>query len=319
MTDYNLPTAIIPLGIMKYIKKSIKNFLLKFPPYKGLYMELNKYKTYHPPGHYYSPIPDIETIKKSEKRIFDRSKKGLAGINLNENQQIELLEKLSKYYEELPFKEEQIPELRYRYNNGTYCYSDAIFLYSMIRHLKPAQIIEVGSGFSSALMLDTNELFFYNQIDITFIEPFPVLFKKLIKEDDKQRFRLMETNLQDVDISVFKKLHANDILFIDSTHVAKTGSDVNYIFFEILPSLNPGVYIHFHDIFYPFEYPEEWIYKGFAWNEDYMLRTFLQYNNSFEIVMFNTFMEHFHEEWFAKEMPLCLKNKGGSIWIKKVI
>jgi hypothetical protein len=95
------------------------------------------------------------------------------------------------------------------------------------------------------------------------------------------------------------------------------GSDVNFLFFNVLPILQDGVLIHFHDIFYPFEYPQDWIFEGRAWNEAYLLRAFLQYNSSFHIVFMNTFMEYFHEPIFQQEMPLCLKNTGGSIWIRK--
>ena len=89
-------------------------------------------------------------------------------------------------------------------------------------------------------------------------------------------------------------------------------------FFKILPHVSSGVYIHFHDVSYPFEYSKEWIYEGVAWNEAYILRAFLQYNYAFEIIFFNTFLEHFYEYRFINEMPLCMKNKGGSIWIKKI-
>jgi hypothetical protein len=121
-----------------------------------------------------------------------------------------------------------------------------------------------------------------------------------------------------VDASIFKALGQNDILFVDSTHVSKTGSDVNRILFEILPSLNRGVIIHFHDIFYPFEYPKEWVldWAGFGWNEIYILRAFLTNNPNYTILLFNTFLEHFHKEWFLQHMPLCLRNTGGSLWIK---
>jgi hypothetical protein len=125
--------------------------------------------------------------------------------------------------------------------------------------------------------------------------------------------------LQEVDATVFKDLSEDDFLFVDSSHVSKTGSDVNRLFFDILPNLRRGVVVHFHDIFHPFEYPEEWVFdQKRSWNELYMLRSFLSFNESFEIVMFNTFMEHFHEGWFRKNMPRCLENRGGSIWIKKI-
>ena len=121
-------------------------------------------------------------------------------------------------------------------------------------------------------------MFFDNEIQCTFIEPHPKLLKSLLKQGDLERIEIVPRPLQDVDLELFESLRANDILFIDSTHVAKIGSDVNRIFFEILPALATGVYVHFHDIFYPFEYPREWIYEGRAWNEAYMLRAFLMYN-----------------------------------------
>jgi hypothetical protein len=115
----------------------------------------------------------------------------------------------------------------------------------------------------------------------------------------------------------FDVLMESDVLFVDSSHVVKVGSDVLDLFFRILPRLKSGVYIHFHDIFHPFEYPKEWIINGKAWNEAYLLRAFLQYNDSFEIVFFNTFLEFFHPGRFHRDMPLCMKNPGGSIWLRK--
>ena len=106
-------------------------------------------------------------------------------------------------------------------------------------------------------------------------------------------------------------LEPNDILFVDSTHIAKTYGDVNSLFFDILPVLASGVFVHFHDIWHPFEYPKEAVYNGVVWNEIYILRAFLQYNDTFRIVAFNTFLEQFFPERFQKSMPMCLENKGG--------
>ncbi len=217
----------------------------------------------------------------------------------------------------MPFQAQKVKGLRYYFENPGYSYSDAILLHCMIRHLKPRRIIEVGCGFSSCVSLDTNEFFFEDSISPIFIEPNPQLLMSLIKGSDKDRIRLIPSRLQDIDLAEFEVLEANDILFIDSTHVSKINSDVNRVFFDILPRLSPGVHIHFHDIFFPFEYPREWIYEGRAWNEAYTLRAFLQYNNTFRIVLMNTFMEIFHEEFFRARLPLCLNNTGGSIWICK--
>lgn len=278
--------------------------------------ELDYVNRFVPPGHFYSPIPSLEEVRRDEERIF-KLPENIPAIDLNEEEQLSLFSIFKEFYKELPFKPEKTEGLRYYFENPHYSYSDAIFLYSMIRHLRPRKIIEIGSGYSSCAILDTNELFFGNSINCTFIEPNPRLLLSLIKEEDRERVEVLATNLQDVDISLFSSLSAGDILFIDSTHVAKINSDVNHIFFRILPALKSGVHIHFHDVFYPFEYPKEWIYEGRAWNEIYMLRAFLEYNDSFKIVCFNTFLEHFHEDSFRQSMPLCLKNRGGSIWLKK--
>jgi hypothetical protein len=84
-----------------------------------------------------------------------------------------------------------------------------------------------------------------------------------------------------------------------------------------LPRLSSGVHVHFHDIFFPFEYPKEWLLEGRAWNEAYILKAFLQYNQAFSPVLMNTYMTEFHESFFRENMPLCLKNTGASIWLKR--
>lgn len=274
-------------------------------------------KLLFPPGHYYSPIPSLDYINQHDSEIFGEPPTEIPGIDLRKKEQLKLLEAFKPFYDDLPFPTHKTEKLRYFYENPSYSYSDAVCLYCMIRHARPKRIIEVGSGYSSCVTLDTNELFFDNSIDATFIEPTPDLLLSLIKEIDKRRMRLIQSNLQEVDIATFADLEANDILFIDSTHVSKVYSDVNRIFFEILPRLASGVLIHFHDVFYPFEYPRAWVYENRAWNELYLLRAFLQYNASFRVIFFNTFLEHFFRDYFEANMPLCLRNPGGSIWIQK--
>jgi hypothetical protein len=189
----------------------------------------------------------------------------------------------------------------------------------MIRHLRPRRIIEIGSGHSSCVTLDTNERFFGDSIATTFIEPYPELLLSLVTPRDRERIKLIPMRLQDVPLSEFEALESGDILFVDSTHVSKVGSDVNRLFFDVLPALRAGVHVHIHDVFYPFEYPKEWIYGGRSWSELYLLRAFLQYNEPFRIVLMNTFLEHFHEAFFRERMPLCLENLGGSIWLRKQV
>ncbi|MBA2743875.1 MAG: hypothetical protein H0U43_06130 [Chthoniobacterales bacterium] len=122
--------------------------------------------------------------------------------------------------------------------------------------------------------------------------------------------------MQEVDTSVFMSLQSNDILLIDSTHVSKLGSDVNYIFFEILPKLETGVCVHIHDIFWPFEYPPDWIDQGRAWNEAYLLRALLQHSSRFDILYFSDFMFLQNEKSIKEQAPLLTRNSGAHVWLR---
>ena len=290
--------------------------------------ELRKYRTWVPPGHYYSPIPSIEGIKKREKDVFDRDCSELAGIELNETQQLSLLEKFSEYHEDIPFTAQKDNKNRFYFDNLFYSYADGVVLYSMIKYLQPKRIIEIGSGFSSALMLDMNEMYFEKTIKCTFIEPYPERLQQLVGKADSKNIDLRVNTLQETPLSLFNELKENDILFVDSSHVSKAGSDVNKLLFEVLPNLNSGVYIHIHDIFFPFEYPKGWIYKGVAWNEAYALRAFLQYNQNYEIFFFTSFLLVCHRDKIKQYLPKALESEvpnptladtpGASIWLKKV-
>lgn len=273
--------------------------------------------TQFPNGHYHSPIVSLKEVRENEKKLFPAVfPDHISGIDLNINFQNSLLDAFGALYKELPFTSEKIDQNHYYYENDFFSYGDAISLYSIIRYFNPKTIIEVGSGFSSAVIMDTNRIFFHNQILGTFIEPYPErLFSLMSEEDDI--YRVIVDKMQNVPLSEFRKLDANDILLIDSTHVSKLGSDVNRIIHEVLPALNKGVIIHFHDIFYPFEIPQHWVMRGLNWNETYMLRAFLEYNHDFEILFWNNYYHTSNKELLFKKMPLYEKNAGGSIWIRK--
>ena len=192
-------------------------------------------------------------------------------------------------------------------------------LQAMIAAFRPKKYIEIGSGYSSACALDTFQALNYNPTTI-FIEPYPNVLYHLYNGCPPHSQCIVE-EIQKVDLSLFSQLNKNDFLFIDSTHVAKTGSDVLHELFNILPLLKPGVIVHFHDIFWPFEYPESWVFEeNRSWNEIYILRSFLMNNKEWNILFFNDLFQKYAEaenipmpETFNK-YPGC----GGSIWLKKV-
>jgi Methyltransferase domain len=272
------------------------------------------------PGHFYSPIPNQEEVDRVVARM--RTTSAVAGdvpsISMNRERQLDLLKVFERFYPELPFPEEPTAGCRFFYRGSPYPYPDAIFLYSFLRFAKPRQIIEVGSGFSSAVMLDTVDRFFPQPPKMTFIEPYPVNLNRLLRPEDRERVTIVTDKVQNTPIELFASLNDGDLLFIDSSHVVKCGSDLSFLFFEVLPRLSVGVYVHFHDIFQSFEYPEEWLRGGWYWNEAYFLKAFLSNNNAWEICFFNNYVRTAHADFLADRMPLCLKDVGGSLYIRRV-
>lgn len=233
------------------------------------------------------------------------------------DRQLERIGDLSRYYGDHPFAEKKTKRSRYFFDNPNFRHGEAIVLYGMIRHTHPKRIVEIGSGLSSCAMLDTNDLFFDGSIRCTFIDPQPEFLLSLLRENDRKRVEIFEQEVQDTETGIFTALSPGDILFVDSSHVCKIDSDVNFVFFQVLPILRPGVFVHFHDIYYPFEYPKEWVYQGRAWNEAYLLKAFLQYNSCFQIEFFNSFLGCFYRDRLAAQMPLCSLNPGSSLWIRR--
>jgi hypothetical protein len=314
------------MGLLKMAKNALVKLAVN-APVVGKHLKL--YRSYkslgYPPGHYYSTIPDLDEVERNKERIFGNET--IHAIDLRLKQQLDLLNGLKEYYKKLPYQfsnpsVSDKQDYRYKVKDAYYRNSDAILLFCMVNYYKPGKIVEIGSGHSSALLLDTNEHFLNNSIELTFVEPYPEeRFLKILRSGDERKSKLVKSFIQDVNEEVYTSLNDGDILFIDSSHVAKIGSDINFIFFEIFPKLKPGVLIHVHDIFFPFELPEPWISgRKWFWNENYILRAFLMNNPDYEILLFNDLLHKKHRRWFEEEMPDCLidAENTGSIWIRKI-
>ena len=196
---------------------------------------------YGKPGHYYSPLDTISNIEDKKELISD-STTPIHETDLNTSGQLDLLFSLKEFNKLIPFDNDP-SQCIYNPDNIYFLRTDATTLFSMIMHLKPKRIIEVGSGYSSALMLDTNRIYFNNSIDIKCIEPYPDRLLSLLKDQDKSSVQIYESFIQDMDLALFRQMDENDILFIDSSHISKVLSDVNFIIFEIFPQLKKNVYI----------------------------------------------------------------------------
>ena len=129
---------------------------------------------------------------------------------------------------------------------------------------------------------------------------------------------LIEKRVQEVPLETFASLGENDVLFIDSSHVSKIGSDVNRLYFDMLPVLAPGVLIHIHDVAGNFEYPRDWLEEGRAWNEQYLLRAFLMNNRDYRIELFTAWLFNIYHPFIAERMPMCARGGGGQMWLRKL-
>jgi len=260
------------------------------------------------PVHFYQPIPETQSLPET---LWNRPSE-LVGIDMNGTMQLDLLRNhFSKFRDEYNKLPVEPPPGEKRPFHGV----DALVAYCMVRHFQPRLIIEVGSGFSS-LVLGQAAAKNKNSALIC-IDPFP---GELLRERDNipALQSLIETKVQDVDLEFFSQLGSGDILFIDSSHTVKIGGDVNYLFLEVLPRLNPGVIVHVHDIFFPFEYRRDWVLDEFRfWTEQYLLQAFLTFNSEFEVLLASYYLSRYHEEHLRAAFPNLPRWVGGSFWMRR--
>ncbi|MBC7398480.1 MAG: class I SAM-dependent methyltransferase [Mucilaginibacter sp.] len=264
--------------------------------------------------HYYEPL--INPKKHLVKSL--REDRDLPGIDLNTAEQLALLSKFNYNDELLKFPVEKRADGEYYYNNGFYEAADAEYYYSIIRHFKPKQIIEIGSGYSTLI---AQNAFAQNKAEDTgysckyaCVEPYEQPWLEKLEVD------VIRKRVETIDKSFFEQLEANDILFIDSTHMIRPQGDVLFEYLEILPILKPGVIIQIHDIHMPKDYLSDWIYEHRFWNEQYLLEAFLTFNNKFKIIGALNYLTHHNYKEFVAKNPVFSTQPGrepGAFWMIK--
>ena len=274
-----------------------------------------------PNGHFYSPVVDPADAEVRAHQIWT-AQPGHMGFDFNDESHVKVLTDFFPAYISDYDYPEQGPidsELTHYYTqNSQFSWLDSRLLYVLLRAEPPKRIVEVGSGYSSLLMADVNNRFLKNATEVVCIEPFPRPF--LLRGLDGIS-RVIEKKVQDTEIDIFASLESGDVLFIDSSHVSKTGSDVNFLFFEVFPALAHGVRIHLHDIFLPFDYPMDWVLKhGRSWNEQYLLRAFLMHNYSFDVQFGCAYAWFRHKKLVIDALahPNGHGFGGGSFWLRKL-
>ena len=298
-------------NLSKYFVDIIEFNFIEWMIYgRPTYDERMNYSEAHPFNHYESPFSnrmEYETAVKWQNISPQH-------IDLNIEIQKKFIKIIGQFTKDY-FDKYDENSFRWMSNNCWFGDGDGTAYHSMIRYFNPKRIIEIGSGFSTAIALDTLE--FWNvRSKITCIEPYPKRLYSVIKESDKKKINIIEDFVQNVSISEFQKLEKNDILFIDSSHVLKSGGDVFMEYLQIMPQLKSGVIIHIHDIFYPFQYPPECTSGGRPYTEAFLLHALLMDNPYYEILFWGNYVGNHHIKEYKSHLK-TISDFGCSFWMRK--
>lgn len=299
----------------KYYQAGIRRFVKgtrNLWPKLGLQLTLD---------HFYWPVPTAQDMAMVDwKEGFTND-----GLEMRDEHQVQLAKTISEKYKEdfANFHVESQTQAHLYYRNNTeFKTGDAEYYYGIIRENKPKRIFEIGSGFSTCLaaqaILDEQKVNPNYNCELVAIEPFP---RPMLLQGFPGFSKLEQKKVQQVPLDFFKQLEENDILFIDSSHVLKTGSDVQFEFLKILPILNKGVIVQVHDIFFPYEYPKEWITKNMRfWNEQYLLHAFLLHNSAYEVMLGGSYLHARYQDLVQGLFPRYQSDGAhpGSFWIRKI-
>ncbi len=279
---------------------------LQSAEHRELFLKWERHGFHVTPVHFYEPIPDTRSLPET---LWSQPSE-LSGIDMNDSTQLDLLQNhFSKFRSEYEtISAEPAPGQVWPFSR-----TDVLVAYCMVRHFQPRRIIEVGSGFSSVVLGQAAAK--NDNSALICIDPFP---HQLLREKNRVPAlqSLIESKVQELDVKFFSQLRSGDILFIDSSHTVKAGSDVNYLFLEVLPRLNAGVIVHVHDIFFPFDYRRDWVVEKFRfWSEQYLLQAFLMFNVEFKVLMANSYLNHYHLPDLKAAFPNLHDWIGGSFWM----
>jgi hypothetical protein len=268
--------------------------------------------------HYYEPA----FLTASPTSVAARD---LPGIDLHTDAQLALLATFDVRAELEAFPRSGPPNFDadpyFHYGNGSFMSGDAEALYAVIRRFQPHRIIEIGSGFSTmmaAAAVARNVAEGGTPVDHRCIEPYSFAWL-----DGLPNVSVVREKVEDVDPEVFASLEAGDILFIDSSHMIRPGGDVLFEYLQLLPRVAPGVLVHIHDVFTPYDYPADWVSDdGRMWNEQYLLEAFLSCNDRFEVVLALNHLARDHATALGEAFPVYASEGGtrplGSFWLRRV-
>jgi len=273
-----------------------------------------------PPGHFYSPIVDPSelAVEPRHSQVWPSTPRETPGIDWRDDDQVALLRDVFSAQRRLEFQTEARDDpTEYFAMNDQYPPLDAWLLEAILQSTRPRRMVEIGSGFSSLVTARVNRELLETTMRFSCIEPYP---RQFLVDGVPGISDLIVQKVQDVPLDEFTSLTSGDVLFIDTSHVVKTGGDVTWIFHEILPRLAPGVVVHIHDVFLPDDYPEVWVGEGRSWNEAYLVHSFLAFNDTFEVMLGSHYMATRHPDVVARAFPgwtTAASRGGGALWLRR--
>lgn len=266
----------------------------------------------------YSPLNDCAFLEANRDLWAEPTEP--AGIDWNLDHQLEVAREVAGYVEELrEIPQESTDPNVFCWNNKFWNKADALVQYGLIRSRRPRRVVEVGCGWSSLMLshaLTKNEAEGVARTAVVQIEPNP---RETLMGSLPWHWRQHLSILQRAPMSFFEELEANDVLFYDGSHCAKVASDVTWFFFRVLPRLKPGVLIHVHDIFFPHDYREDWVFdRGQTWNEQYVLQAFLMHNDCYRVEICNSYLAFKQAAKLSELYRDVQSPRGVSIWLRKI-
>lgn len=242
----------------------------------------------------------------------------LPGVAWNAQEQLALLERMTFADELQDWSERSDNPLSFRFNNGFFESGDAEYWHQIVRLFKPRRIYEIGCGYSTliaahAIRLNREENAAH-RCEHVCIEPYEQPWL------ERLGVQVIRQPVETLPASLFAKLEAGDVLFIDSSHVIRPRGDVLFEYLEVLPTLASGVVVHVHDIFSPRNYPRKWLVEQVRlWNEQYLLEAFLSHNNAWKILGALNYLHHEHPQQLKRVAPFVTPEREPcSFYMQKI-
>jgi predicted O-methyltransferase YrrM len=266
----------------------------------------------------YSPIPAVEP---KNDPVWSKPQTTLAGIELDLEAQLAFVEReLARFVPELSAPDDPPAGGGFHHRNVWYRALDAELLYALLRHLKPRRLLELGSGYSTlvaaqAARANAGE---GRPLDVTSIDAAP---REALLRGIDDVVRLERGRAEELPLARFGELERGDVLFVDTSHTVKHGSEVNWLVLEVLPRLAPGVVVHFHDVFLPYAYPRKWLVDEMMLAEQYLIQAFLTGNRDWRVLVAAHALARAEPDRLARTFPSLGRTPSagpGAFWLERI-